>query len=363
MAQVASMTKPSYSGAYVILAGLCFGVMPPKAQAQLCNTGNSGCVGGDCAPTIDQGYKLVECAFGDTTDGREFGSFRREIYNVAGNKSGGVYDSAAGVTFFGRIESNTNTTYIRAGSTSFKHSVWTSSTYPTMRAELNDLAMGLHALKDSQSRPYDYWYGFSFFIPSNNDRWNAASTIQYISQWRYQNTSGCVESKTCSGAALSGSGHALLYDKGRLRFALKPQDSSCNNLPRRTKEINLDLGACPKGQWVDVVIRALWTPSSNGRMAIWVQRNNGGYVVAANYSGPTWVDQYGPTCGYGLANDAVSAPNWMVGLYYGNDYGTNTGSTYANPRILYTDSLRMNRTLCAGAFQGSEAWNRTAPVP
>jgi hypothetical protein len=304
-----------------------------------CASGDSNCVGSDC----DGANNTVEVAYGDSTDNIYFGSFRRDLSNNA------------------RILTYTDPTRVRRGTASIRHEVWTSTTDPTMRAELNDVGMGVHPLKNSSGQPYYYWYGWSFYIP-DNAQWQKSGLRQYLAQWRYQNTSGCVDSKSCAGVTIGGSGHHMLYDNGRLTFDLFPQDSACSYIPRRVKKVALDLGTCPRGVWVDVMIRALWTNNSNGNVAIWVQRNNGGYALAANYTGANWVDQYGPGCGYGLASKPVSAPNWQMGLYWGSDYGLSTGPTASSPRILYTDSIVMNRTLCSTG-QGSDAWNRTNPAP
>jgi hypothetical protein len=328
-----------------ILLALCLFFSGTQMSQAQCGTSNSVCVGSDCSG-IDG---TVEVAYGDSADGKLFGTFKRDTGDSSYN---------------GYVKVNTDTSRIRSGTASVKHAVWTSSTVPRMRAELNDNGMNKHPRKDSSGNLYTYWYGWSFYIP-DNAQWQTSDLQQYIGQWRYQNSSAiagdCIDSNYCSGAIVGGSGHHITYENGNMVMAIAPQDPNCTKIPRRVILIKKTLGTCPRGVWIDVVMSAIWTPSNSGRINVWVQRNGGGYTKDWAYSGPTWVDKYDTGCKYNPGGE-TTAPNWQVGLYFGNDEGKSTGPTENAPRIMYSDSIRMNRTLCSDG-QYSDGWNRTRPAP
>jgi hypothetical protein len=329
-------------------------LIPVAAQAQ-CATGNAKCIGTDCLTSGD-----VEYAEGNSklvvSDGKyEFGSFKEDVW-TAGYQNG-------------QVRTNTTPSFVRVGPNSMKHSIWGPDTIDSngktetgKRAELSDLAIHKHPIKDSSGNYYYYWYGWSYYIP-NDANWTTAvrpqvagatAFRQFVGQWRFDNDGGCVTMNYCNNSSVGGSGHHIIYDNGNLILTLTITDTSCATQPR-LKTLAYNLGAAAKGQWMDFVVQAKWTSASSGMMKVWLQKNGGGYTEVMNYTGPTWLANYNPSpCNYAGAEPL--APNWQLGMYWSDDAPLNT-----TPRVLYTDEANMNRTLCATGY-GSEGWNITAPA-
>jgi Polysaccharide lyase len=318
-------------------------LLPFSLHAQ-CTTGNAVCVGTDCTSTGD-----VEFATGSSTLNASdslylFNSFKEDVW-TAGYRNG-------------TCTTNTASSFIRVGTASIKHTVWgpdtldsNGHTETSKRAEISDLAINVHPIKDTSGNYYFYWYGWSYYIP-NDATWSSATLQQYIGQWRFNNGGGCVTMLDCAGSAVGGSGHHLLLNNGRLVMSFFIRDPACTN---RLQKVEFDLGPVVKGQWMDFVMQAKWTSASTGMAKMWIQKNGGGYTEALNYSGATWLPAYNLSpCQYNGAEPL--APNWQVGLYYSND--TPSVST---PRVLYSDEISMTRTLCSTGY-GSEAWNMVVPV-
>jgi hypothetical protein len=351
-------TPPTSRHIFLALSGLLVGLFPLGLHAQ-CSTGNATCVGSDCTSTGD-----VEYATGSSTGSagsHVFSSFKEDVW-TSGYKNGSV-------------DTNTSSSFVRVGSDSIKHSIWgpdttdsNSVTETSKRAELSDLAINFHPIKDSSGSYYYYWYGWSYYIP-NDSNWTTqvnpkagyTELWQFIGQWRFNNSSNCVTMTNCDSSVVGGSGHHLALKNGRMILTLVVDDTACAT-SSRLKEVDFDLGTPVKGQWMDFVVQAKWNATSSGMFKMWLQKNGGGYSEVVNYTGSTWLKKYSDSCGISTYKDANGigleplAPNWQLGLYWSDDAPLSTA-----PRVLYSDAISMRRTLCSTSY-GSEAWDEVVPV-
>jgi hypothetical protein len=323
-----------------------------------CTTGNANCVGTDCESTTTKSVEYAEgfSSGSSTTTSDVFGTFKEDV-------------SADGY-INGNVSMNTNAAFIRKGAASMKHSIWGPDNLDSngkvetgKRAEITDVALQVHPLKDTAGNPYYYWYGWSYYIP-NDANWTTpvdpkvpgAPFEQYIGQLRFPNGNGCVTMINCNASNIGGSGHHLRYVGGKLIMTLTIQDTVCGNTNPRLRQVEFDLGNAVKGQWMDFMIQAKWSGTASGTFKLWLQKNNGGYTQLVDYTGPNWISSFNnnATCPYRVAE--VLAPNFQVGLYASNDHPLVT-----NPRVLYSDEPAINRTLCPDTTT-SEAWTKTLPA-
>jgi hypothetical protein len=322
-----------------------FATLSPTLQAQ-CATGNSTCIGtsGDCQgqkfPSSTYGAGTVEFMSGVLTSVTTFQKY--ESFNGEEQESG-------------KLEQNTNLTYVRQGAESVKCSIWKPLTGDSARAELGDGGIGLHPKKDASGNDYYYWYGWSYFIP-NNSNWSSPTMKQFIGQWRFYNLNSCVTMKYCDGSTVGGSGHELLYIGGDVVLRITTSDTSCAT-SGRLKQVEYNLGPAAKGQWMDFMVQARWTETGSGVFNVWIQKNNGGYTQALAYTGATWIKTYNTATSCQFSGQETTAPGWQLGLYWSNE----RPATEATARFLYVDAARCNRTLCSTG-KNSEAWTKTLPA-
>jgi hypothetical protein len=348
-----------------VLAAL-FLTLPLGLRAQ-CSSGNAICVGSDCTSTGHVEYASGSSILPTTDNNYVFQSFKE-------NRWGDGYSNGS---------VRTNTSIVRVGTESIKHTIWGPDKLDSgidpdtglpnkeagKRAELSDIAIQVHPIKDASGNYYYYWYGWSYYIPDDAN-WTTAVNPkvagdtgfrQFIGQWRFNNTAGCVAMSRCDATSVGGSGHHLILNNGRLILTLVIDDTSCATA-NRLKEIDFDLGTPVKGKWMDFVVQTKWTSASTGMMKVWLQKNGGGYTEVMNYSGPTWLKKYNDNCGFAayIGSDGKGvepmAPNWQLGMYWSDDAPLVTA-----PRVMYTDEPKMDRTLCSTSY-GSEAWNYVVPV-
>jgi hypothetical protein len=261
------------------------------------------------------------------------------------------------------VTSNTDPAFVRGTGESIKHEAWLDN----KRAELSDVAIETHPRVAPDGQPYFYWYGWSYFIP-DDPNWSqtvnpltAGETdlVQYIAQMRFSNLGGCAVMKTCNDLSVGGSGHHLIAREGHMVFTMTLNDDVCASVrPNRLRQVDFDLGPLTRGVWIDFVIQARWTTDETGIFKVWIQRDNGGYVHAADYRGPTWFRyREDAGCQYVLDGDPVAmAPNLQLGLYWSNDKPLET-----TPRTMYSDNIRIRRTLCPDSV-GSDGWNKVVPA-
>jgi hypothetical protein len=312
-----------------------------------CEIDNSLCVGGssDCQGkkyTNPFGSGTVEFASGipnyTSTGYLKFETFNTEVQHSA------------------KIEPNTDLTFVRQGSESMKSSIWKPTSGDTARAELGDGGLGLRSKKDPAGNDYYYWYGWSYYTPDDAS-WASTTLRQFIGQFRFYNVGNCVTMKTCANAKVGGSGHHLMLSNGRLIMTLEIADTACA-ISGRLKTLDFDLGAPVKGKWMDFMIQARWSETANGKMTVWIQKNNAGYEQVMDYTGPTWIKTYNVDAACSVSGEETPAPGWQLGLYWANE----RPATESLARYIYTDAARCNRTICADG-KNSEAWNRTLPAP
>jgi Polysaccharide lyase len=330
----------------VALPALAF-FAPPALRAQ-CATNNSICIGvnSDCQgtglyPNSTYGAGTVEFMSGIktiTANGYKF-----EAFNLNAQESG-------------KIEQNTNMTFVRQGAESVKCAIWKPTTGDSARAEISDGGIHLHPKKDTSGNDYYYWYGWSYYIPDDAN-WSSATLRQFIGQWRFDNQNNCVTMMTCGSTTVDvgGSGHHLILDAGKLVLTIVTNDTACSTTGR-LKVQKFDLGTPVKGKWMDFMMQARWTDTSSGVLNFWVQKDNGGYTQTLAYTGPTWIKGYNvnSTC---TVTGTDTIPGWQLGLYWANERPL----LEADARFLYVDAARCNRTLCSTG-KGSEGWTRTLPA-
>ena len=328
-----------------VLGALCLGITPAFSQ---CGVDNSDCIGSDCIPATSAGAGNVEYALGDSkvssSDGKLlFNSFKQ--------------DTGATGTNNGTTTTNTNAAFVRGGGESIKHTTWSAP----KRAEISDLAFN-HPIRDPNGEAYFYWYGWSYFIPDDS-KWGQTinpaiagdqKLRQYIGQWRFSNLSGCATMRNGNNTSVGGSGHHLQYREGRLFFTMTLRDEFFTTV-NRMRQVEFDLGPAAKGVWMDFMIQAKWTSGNSGVFNLWLQKNNGGYTQLVDYTGPTWFTyNLNSSCSY--SGQPAGAPNWQVGMYWSND-----APLSSSPRTLYSDEIRMRRSLCPTTI-GSDAWDKTRPA-
>lgn len=218
------------------------------------------------------------------------------------------------------------------------------------RAELTDASFN-HPTKDTLGNRFNYWYGWSIYIP-NDPNWNITKDWQQlIGQWRYSNVSNCYYTVTPDKKYIGGSGMHMAVSNGRFIFTDVP--SSDVGPGRGTDEQEHDLGPVIKGQWIDFIMQAKWSPYSDGLQKIWMQTGGTGYKLILNRENtPNWLDTYNISASCPYSGQVVSAPNWQVGMYYGED-----ALPLNSPRIMYVDEMREYRTIVDGS-EGTEAWNK-----
>lgn len=313
------------------------GIIPLRSNAQ-CVVNNADCVGGDCEAAA---AKAVEY-FDGSSNGTYFGTFSPDV-----NTAGYVY---------GNITSNTDPRFVRKGAYSVKHSLY-GPIYPHLskRAELGDNNFINHPRTDANGNKYYYWYGWSYFVP-DEPNWNIPGFYQFIGQFRSNNGLDCFYSVLCDGTHIGGSGSHMFYSNGNMYFNLIYQDDNCPG-EFKVGEQQFNLGKMPKGVWMDFVVEADWTHLPTGFIKMWVQKDNGGYVLVMDHTGPNWIDKYSSKCGVSnMAGITAPSPNWQVGLYYSNDSPNEN-----EPRYLYSDEGKTLRTLCPDG-PGSDGWNKVIPA-
>jgi hypothetical protein len=339
------------SGRLLALAALTFTPLALHAQ---CTTNNADCVGADCySTTLKVEYTNGTTGSTNSNGSINVGSFQKDFKatNAVGTTSSldTLTTSVGGRLINGQL---------------LKHAVWTEH----KRSELSTVDYG-HPLKDSSGTRYNYWYGWSYYIP-NVSNWTTpvnplevgdTSLTQYIGQWRFSNLSGCATMLTCNNTNVGGSGHHLTYVNGRLFLTLTINDNSCDlntATSVRLRQIEFDLGPAVKDQWMDFMMQAKWSAGTDGTLKLWIQKNNGGYTQVLDYNGPNWfVYNNNTSCSTTYRGLEASAPNWQVGLYASND-----APLSSDPRVIYSDEPQMRRTLCNDTTT-SDGWTKTLPSP
>jgi hypothetical protein len=293
----------------------------------------------ECAGTKDfSGSGAVEWSDGSTqiiSSIEYFGSFRRDLAGVGNTE---VKVDSVGTD---------NGVTPRLGTKMVKFSK--AGPYIN-RAELTDASFN-HPTKDTLGNRFNYWYGWSVYIP-NDPNWNITQDWkQFIGQWRYSNVSNCYNTVTPDNKYIGGSGMHMAVSNGRFIFTNVP--SSDVGPGRGTDEQEHDLGTVIKGQWVDFIMQAKWSPFNDGLQKIWMQTGGTGYKLILDRPNiPNWLDTYNASASCSVSGQVVPAPNWQVGMYAGND-----SLPLNNPRIMYADEMREYRTIVDGS-EGTEAWNK-----
>jgi Polysaccharide lyase len=297
--------------------------------------GDSICVNivsGECAGADDtSGSGAVEW-----TDGSAgFGSFFPDL-----GKSGNTKVSITSVGVDGSVSP-------RLGSAMAKISK--SGPYPH-RAELSDGNYRHPTIDPISGSRFNYWYGWSVYIP-NVANWSYTQDwLQYIAQWRYSNINGCFDTQTPDGSYLGGSGGHMMVKDGR--FAISNTPLSDEGPLRGHDDQVHDLGPAVKGQWVDFVMQTKWSPYNDGLQKIWMNTGSGYTEILNRQDTPNWIDTYSTASTCPVAGQVVPAPNWQVGMYFSTD-----AISESTPRIMYADELREYRTIQNGDV-GTEVWNK-----
>lgn len=189
---------------------------------------------------------------------------------------------------------------VRSGQYSFKH--WVDRC--GKRAELSMKGTSIGST---------YWYGWSFYLPTDwNDSdagWDIISQFPTYPTNRNFNGDGC-------GAV----GSYMLRSGDHIEMRLQhpgSKDIECSYF-------SLGKVSQLRGQWVDVVMQVKWTGNSDGFMKMWRKAGSGQYEQVANYSGATYW------------NDEGGGPYFKMGLYKGN-----TNYKGPAPRTIYTDEYRL----------------------
>jgi hypothetical protein len=301
--------------------------------------GDSICVNivsGECAGTADtSGSGAVEWTDGSSSDGRNFGSFFTDL-----NRGGNTIAKIISV-------GTDNSVAPRLGTAMAKISK--SGPYPH-RAELSDGNYKHPTVDTASGSRFNYWYGWSVYIPNSTNWGYTKDWLQYIAQWRYSNVSGCYDTQTPDGTYLGGSGGHLMVKDGR--FAISDTPISDEGPLRGHDDQVHDLGPAVKGQWVDFVMQAKWSPYNDGLQKMWMNTGAGYTEILNRPDTPNWIDTYNVASTCPVSGQTVPAPNWQVGLYYSSD-----AISASSPRIMYADELREYRTTQNGDI-GTEVWTK-----
>jgi Polysaccharide lyase len=336
-----SLLKKVISGIAVLLL-MSITLSSSSIAVDLKPAGDTTCVNisnHECAGNMDfSGSGAVEWSDGSTRTINSieyFGSFSR---NLAGVGNTEVKIDSVGTD---------NGVIPRLGNKMVKF----SKAGPYMhRAELTDASFN-HPTKDTLGNRFNYWYGWSLYIP-DDPNWNSTQDWQQsIGQWRYSNVSNCYSTVTPDNKYIGGSGMHMAVSNGRFIFTDVP--SSDVSPGRGTDEQEHDLGPATKGQWVDFIMQAKWSPFNDGVQKIWMQTGGTGYhLMLDRQNTPNWLDTYNVSASCSVSGQVVPAPNWQVGMYAGDD-----SLPLNNPRIMYADEMREYRTIMDGS-EGSEAWKK-----
>jgi Polysaccharide lyase len=280
------------------------------------------------------GSDAVEFSDGSSVDGIKFGSFRTDLIGTGNTE---VSIKSVGTD---------NGVTPRVGPKMAKFSK--AGPY-THRAELTDDSFN-HPLKDTTGTRFNYWYGWSLYIPNDANWGYTQDWSQFLGQWRYSNINGCFNTVTPDNKFIGGSGLDLAAENGRLVLVDVPY--SDEGPGRGTDQQEHDLGPLVKGQWVDFIMQAKWSGKADGEMKFWMNTGSGYNMILDRYHVANWIDTYSVAGTCSVSGQDMSAPNWQVGLYAGDD-----ATPLESPRIYYADEMREYRTT-VDAYEGGEAWNK-----
>lgn len=216
----------------------------------------------------------------------------------------------------------------RGGTYAFRHRIPVGS---GTRAEIDDASFHRYPKEG-----YNYWYGFSLFVPTTAGMYPKDSTtqyvaFQYVAQWRLSNVKEFGSTVPNCSFGGGGSGHRLLIQNNRWVFKFVRQDPAepaCDG--GIVSEI--DLGSVVKGVWTDFVLQGLWSGGDNGKLRIWTKTQNGSWSERAR-NGSNWFARY--RAGSGRSGDLVAAPNFTVGLYDRNEQDRDVS------RDLFSDQIKV----------------------
>jgi Polysaccharide lyase len=304
--------------------------------------GDSICVNivvNECAANSGvSGSDAVEWTDGSSTNNTNFGSFVTDL--IAGGNTEVAITSV----------STDNGVLPRAGS---KFAKFTKSGPYPHRAELSDVSFNHPTIDPVSGQRFNYWYGWSIYIPNSPEWSNNTDWHQLIGQWRYSNISGCYATQTPDGKYIGGSGAEIEVSDGR--FLITSIPSSLDGPQRGQNNKEHDLGPVIKGQWVDLIMQAKWSPYNDGIQKVWMNTNTttpNYQLVLDNVNTANWIDNYNTIASCPTSGQVVPAPNWQVGIYFGTE-----ALPLNTPRTFYADELREYSTTVNGDV-GTEVWNK-----
>lgn len=177
----------------------------------------------------------------------------------------------------------------------------------------------------------DRWYSFAVFFPSD---YTSDSGNESITQWH---------SRPDLGEEWRSSSIAMFIHKDRFNFYVDYNAEPISNLMTTPNRKDFDLGAVPKGVWVEFVFHIIHSHESDGLVEVWKD----GVKVVENRGGNRWNDQ--------------QLPFWKFGIY--KWLWNNNGTTDTNKRVLYYDNIRVGNEKATFADLTSGIVTATVTAP
>lgn len=174
----------------------------------------------------------------------------------------------------------------------------------------------------------DRWYSFAVFFPSDYAK---DSGNESITQWH---------SRPDIGEEWRSPSIAMIVHNDRFRFDVDYNAEPISNLMQTVNNKQYDLGAIPKGVWVEFVFHIIHSHESDGLVEIW----QNGTKVLEHKGGNRWNDK--------------QLPFWKVGVY--KWLWNNNGTTDTKQRVLYLDDIRVGNE--NATYNDMTSGTTTAPV-
>jgi hypothetical protein len=182
----------------------------------------------------------------------------------------------------------------------------------------------------------DRWYSFAVFFPND---YASDSGDEVITQWH---------SFPDAGEIWRSPSLAMYLHNDKFKFSLDFNAEPVSNISHTVNRTHFDLGAVPKGVWIEFVFHVIHSYESDGLVEIW----QNGTKVLTHKGGNSWNDK--------------QLPYWKVGIY--KWLWNHSGTTDTNKRVLYYDNVKVgneNATLTdlSSAVTSSNSIIKPIPTP
>ena len=188
------------------------------------------------------------------------------------------------------------------------------------------------------------WYGFSQFFPTN---YTSDASGEVIGQWHVQADKGEATNRSPS--------NALIASEGKLKWMLRWDADRIMEDGYSDGLIYIDLGAIPKGKWIDWVVHIKYSHTNTGVLEVW---KDGEKVIDRQNMPNTYNDEKYPYFKFGVYKWSWGNLSTQRTIYYdevkiGNRYSSYdevATRTIDNGINMMVNSYTVN---CVGEMEGT----------